>query len=148
MDLVGKTLKVQNSKECNGRKAFRSVPIRRELAPALASWVEGRRKELAKTTGLLFEFWDEDPGTMKAVTGRLSARFESIFDYAECEALTEHDLRHEATCRWFELRDSSGHWMFRFEEVSTAMGWKPGSVMAQRYASFRAEDLAARLWAE
>jgi integrase len=148
VDLAGKTLKVQNSKERNGRKVFRSVPIRRELAPALAAWVGERRKVLGTMTGLLFGFWDEDPDSMKTVTGRLSARFASIFDYANCEALTEHDLRHEATCRWFELRNSSGHWMFRFEEVSTAMGWKPGSVMAQRYASFRAEDLAARLWAE
>ena len=148
VDLTTKTLKIQNSKERNGRIVFRLVPIRRELAEALKAWVEHRASELGRPVGLLFPFWDEDPDSMKTVTGRLSARFASIFDYAGCDDLTEHDLRHEATCRWFELRNASGHWMFRFEEVSAAMGWKPGSVMAQRYASFRAEDLAARLWAE
>ena len=140
VDLATKTLKVQNSKERNGRKVFRLVPIRRELAVTLEAWVERRATELGQSTGLLFPFWDGDPDTMKTVTGRLSARFASIFDFAGCHALTEHDLRHEATCRWFELRNSAGNWMFRFEEVSAAMGWKPGSVMAQRYASFRAED--------
>ncbi len=36
--------------------------------------------------------------------------------------------------------------MFRLEELNKIMGWKPGSVMAQRYASFRGVDLAQRLW--
>jgi integrase len=60
--------------------------------------------------------------------------------------LHEHDLRHEATCRWLELKDAQGRDMFRLEELNRIMGWKPGSLMAQRYASFRAEDLAQRLW--
>ncbi len=107
-----------------------------------------RSESLGAREGLLFPFWDGDPESLDQVTGLLSARFASIFDYANCSGLTEHDLRHEATCRWFELRDSRGNWMFRSEEVSAAMGWKPGSVMARRYASFRAEDLAARLWAD
>ena len=49
--------------------------------------------------------------------------------------------------RWFELRDQAGGWMFRGEEINRIMGWAPGSAMAQRYASFRAEDLARRMWA-
>lgn len=58
----------------------------------------------------------------------------------------EHDLRHEATCQWFELKGKDGHWLFRPEEIHKIMGWSPRSTMAQRYASFRGEDLASRLW--
>ena len=60
--------------------------------------------------------------------------------------MREHDLRHEATCRWLELRDAAGGWMFRLEEVNRIMGWSTSSTMAQRYASFRGADLAQRLW--
>ncbi len=37
--------------------------------------------------------------------------------------------------------------MFRDAEINEIMGWAPGSKMTARYASFRGEDLAARLWA-
>ena len=60
--------------------------------------------------------------------------------------LHEHDLRHEATCRWLELRDANGQWMFRLEEINRIMGWSANSTMAQRYASFRGSDLAQRIW--
>ena len=69
VDLAGKTLEVQNIKERNGRKVFRSVTIPRELAPAPTSWVEERRACLGKTTGLLFPFWDEDPSFAPFMAG-------------------------------------------------------------------------------
>lgn len=80
------------------------------------------------------------------MTNRLSLRFSQVFAYAGCEGLTEHDLRHEATCRWYELRDESGGWMYRGEEIKKIMGWSANSNMPARHASFRAEDLAERLW--
>jgi integrase len=91
---------------------------------------------------------DEEPDLpIKKVSQRLSFRYKLAFEYAEIEGLHEHDLRHEATCRWLELKDSTGNWMFRMEEVNRIMGWSSNSTMAQRYASFRGSDLAARLWA-
>ncbi len=57
--------------------------------------------------------------TLKKVTQRLSDRFASAFRYACCPDLHEHDLRHEATCRWLELRDANGQWMFRLEDSIT-----------------------------
>jgi integrase len=141
VDLKRRVLTVQSSKQRHGREKIRHVPIRRELHADLASWVPGR-------AGLLLPCWDGDADSMDAVTGRLSARFASLFAYAECVGLTEHDLRHEATCRWLEERDAAGGWLFRAEEIPRLMGWAPGSRMLERYASFRAEDLAGRLWGD
>jgi integrase len=95
-------------------------------------------------TAALFPMMDgvED---YRPVGKRISGNFRTAFQYAGIDDLTEHDLRHEATCQWFELRDGAGGWLFRQEEINRVMGWTPGSTMAQRYASFRAQDLAERL---
>jgi integrase len=150
VDFHRKSLRVRQSKEWYGKVVYRDVPMRREVHDTLVPWVRYRQHELGSKEGLLFPFWDgtEDEDLHKTVSSRLSHRFTDLFKYARCDGLREHDLRHEATCRWFELRDARGNWMFRTEEISKFMGWKPGSRMSQRYASFRAEDLAARLWQE
>ncbi|MCG9015218.1 hypothetical protein, partial [Laribacter hongkongensis] len=57
---------------------------------------------------------------------------------------TEHDLRHEATCRWFSMRDARGAWVFSDIEICRIMGWTD-TRMALRYASLRGEDLSSRL---
>jgi integrase len=74
----------------------------------------------------------------------LSQRFATLFDYAGVPDCTEHDLRHEATCRWVTLRDASGHWVFSETEVCKILGWSDTRMML-RYASLRGEDLSARL---
>ena len=75
---------------------------------------------------------------------RLSARFGTLFAYAGVTDMTEHDLRHCATCMWFGLRDAGGRWVFSEIEICRIMGWSD-TRMALRYASLRGEDLAARL---
>lgn len=145
VDLDAKVIRVQSSKQWRGKVAWRDVPMRPEVHAALVKYLSTRS---LLPTADLFPFQTEEPGmTEKKVTQRLSDRFRVAFQYAGCQGLREHDLRHEATCRWLELRDTTGGWMFRAEEVNRIMGWAPGSVMAARYASFRAEDLAQRLWA-
>lgn len=145
VNLAAKTLQVRSSKQWHGRTKWRPVPIRRELFPLLQAWLAGLPDDPA---ALLFPWWagEEDEAVLARVSSRLSTQFGRLFDYADCPGLTEHDIRHEATCAWFELRDAAGHWVFRTEEIERMMGWAPGSKMAARYASFRAEDLAARLW--
>lgn len=144
VDLDAKVIRVQSSKQWRGKVAWRDVPMRPEVHAALAAYLSTRH---LLPPADLFPFQTEEPGlTEKKVTQRLSDRFRVAFAYAGCQDLREHDLRHEATCRWFELRDAAGGWMFRGEEINRVMGWAPGSAMAQRYASFRAEDLAARMW--
>lgn len=137
--LARRVISVRSSKQRHGRVKVRHVPIRPELHAELASWLQGR-------VGLVFPWWSGEARELEKVTRRLSARFASLFDYAGCTDMTEHDLRHEATCRWLEARDPAGGWLFRAEEIPRIMGWAPGSKMMDRYASFRAEDMADRLW--
>lgn len=139
VNLAGKVIRAQKSKLWHGKVAFKDVPIKPELHPVLTEY-------LAATSGeLMFPFWDGDEPE-RAATNRLSQAFTRVFSYAECAGLTEHDLRHEATCRWLEMKDTKGNWMFRLEEVHRIMGWAPGSKMATVYASFRGESLAERMW--
>lgn len=146
VDLENKVLRVKCTKMWRGKIAYRDVPMRPEVHDAIVTYLSTRPAMLPGA--MLFPFMDEEPDmTLTRCSQRLSARFRIAFQYAGItDDLLEHDLRHEATCRWLELRDESGQWLFRFEEINRIMGWKPGSVMAARYASFRGTDLAQRLW--
>lgn len=135
-----KTLRIRCSKQWHGRIAWRDVPMVKEIRPIMLA-----RAARAPAKGLIFPWWGGDLGELTRVTTQLSRRFGTAFDYAMCDDLTEHDLRHEATCRWYEMRDKRGRWLFREAEIEKIMGWAPGSKTAKRYASFRAEDLADRL---
>lgn len=145
VDMAAKVMRVQSTKQWRGKVAFRDVPIRPEVHKSLSEYLSTRHQ---LPTANLFPFMDEEPNMMlNKVTQRLSDRFNSAFSFAGCEDLNEHDLRHEATCRWLELRDANGQWIFRLEEINRIMGWSANSSMAQRYASFRGSDLAQRIWA-
>ena len=144
VDMAAKVIRVQSSKQWRGKIVFRDVPMRPEVHAALTVYLSTRA---LLPSADLFPFMSEEPGmTLKKVTQRLSDRFASAFEYAGCADLREHDLRHESTCRWLEMRDPAGGWMFRSEEINRVMGWSAGSTMAQRYASFRGVDLAQRMW--
>lgn len=145
VDLAARVLRVKSSKQWHGREKWRNVPMRPELHAMLATYLEGLPGD---ATALLFPWWDGelDDRELARVTSRLSGQFGRLFAYADCPGLTEHDLRHEATCRWMEMRDAHGAWLFRESEIERIMGWAPGSPMMGRYASFRAEDLAQRMW--
>lgn len=145
IDMAEKVIRVQSSKQWRGKVVFRDVPMRPEVHEALSVYLSTRAM---LPQAWLFPFMDEEPGIdIKTVSQRLSFRFKLAFEYAGVFGLREHDLRHEATCRWLEMRDTTGNWMFRPEEVNRIMGWSANSTMAQRYASFRGADLAARVWA-
>ena len=137
VDTVKGVIKVEGTKGARGAIKPRVVPLRRALRTALASWCTGR-------VGLLWPYWNGTPEDLDPATRRLSARFATLFRYAGVDGLTEHDLRHEATCRWFELRDPAGRWVFSDVEIARIMGWTD-MKMVLRYASLRGEDLAARL---
>lgn len=149
IDMESKVIRVKETKQWRGKISFRDVPMRPEVHQALSSYFASRLSFEHST--LLFPFLEEE-GVEKGKKGltrassRLSFRFRIAFEYMDIVGLHEHDLRHEATCRWLELKDADGRDMFRLEELNKIMGWKPGSVMAQRYASFRGVDLAQRLW--
>jgi integrase len=138
VDLQRGLIAVEGSKGHRGAAKPRQVPIKPALALELKRYMRGR-------VGLLFPYWDGSPEQLKPTTSRLSSRFAALFDYAKVPGFTEHDLRHEATCRWVELRTKGGAgWAFSDIEVCRIMGWTDTKMML-RYASLRGEDLAARL---
>lgn len=147
VDLQARVIRPQQSKLWHGKVAHRTVPLVPALLAALQHHLATRRA-VARPELLFPGLWDGDASAagLKRATGRLSARFATLFAYAGADGLTEHDLRHEATCRWLELRDARGGWLFRAEEIGRIMGWAPGSRMIERYASFRPEDLAGRMY--
>jgi integrase len=137
-DLERGIIHVEGSKGRRGVIKPRVVPLKRELRERLKKWLKGKGK------GLVFPFWDGQPESLANTTSRLSSRFRTLFDYAGVEDFTEHDLRHEATCRWFELKKPRVGWVFSDLEICKIMGWTT-TKMALRYLSLRGEDLANRL---
>jgi integrase len=139
VDAKRRLLHVDGSKGARGAAKPRIVPLSTEMTKRLVSWCGER-------TGLVFSYWDGDTSrqALKKATGRLSRRFATLFEYAGCADLTEHDLRHEATCRWVTMRAPHGGWLFSDIEVAKVMGWSDLSMML-RYASLRGEDLSSRL---
>lgn len=129
-------LNVEGSKGHYGVVRPRVVPMKPALAAKMRAWCGDR-------TGLVFPFWDGSEESRKRTSNRLSQRFRSLFAYAAVPDLREHDLRHEATCRWVELRNDKG-WVFSEVEVCKIMGWTDPRMML-RYASLRGSDLASRL---
>lgn len=140
-----RVMEVRSSKQWYGRVKMRTVPLRPQLHAAFAHYL-GLREYRADEP--IFPWWDGswDKKHLAYVTTKLSAQFARIFEYAGCADLTEHDLRHEATCQWYELRAVDGGWLYREQEIPRIMGWAANSKMPARYASFRAEDLAQRMY--
>lgn len=137
VDLKRLVINVEGSKGVRGMIKPRQVPIKPVLEPLLRDYLRGR-------IGRLFPFWDGTEQELKRTTSRLSARFTALFRYAKVPDFSEHDLRHEATCRWVELRSPRGGWAFGDIEICRIMGWTDTRMML-RYASLRGEDLAARM---
>lgn len=142
-DLQRRVVRARASKQWHGREKYREVPMTAALHAELTDYLAGM-----DPAALAFPWWDGDRDlkAMAKVTTRLSNQFARVFDYAQVVDFTEHDLRHETTCRWYEMRRPDGAWVLSEREIDRIMGWAPGSKMAARYASFRADDLAARVW--
>lgn len=139
VDLARNVIHVEGTKGHRGVIKPRQVPIPPAIRVELGEWCRDR-------IGLLFPFWngDNSPKELTRATGRLSVRFGKLFEYAGLPQYVELDLRHEATCRWVEMRGRHGGWAFTEIEICKIMGWKD-TKMFLRYASLRGEDLAARM---
>jgi integrase len=132
---------VRGSKGRGGQIKPRMVPMKPELRGVLLAYLGGR------TQGIVFPFWngEDDEALHKQVSRKLTKSFAGLFAYANVEDFSEHDLRHEATCRWVTQRDArSGAWLWAETELCRIMGWT-STRMLMRYASLRGEDLADRL---
>lgn len=139
VDIAGRYLRVDGSKGRGGAIKPRTVPIVRDLLEPLKEAVKDRRPE-----ELLFRFWTGTEEDRPRCTNRLSHRFGGLFAYANVQNFTEHDLRHEATCRWILMKNRDGGWAFTDAQIMKIMGWTSIQMML-RYASLRGEDLARLL---
>jgi integrase len=132
-------INVEGTNKRGGARKRRVVPMKPAVRERMKKFVKGKKPE-----ELVFSFWNGNDETLAKTTTRLSQRFKTLFEYAQVEDFTEHDLRHEATCRWFELKNAKGAWTFSDLEICKIMGWT-STKMALRYLSLRGEDLASRL---
>jgi integrase len=141
IDFAHATLRVRGSKGHRGVIKWRSVPLKQPVLVELRKFVAGRK------AGLVFPWWDGAEETRQRVSNMLSQRFASLFEYAGAPDLTEHDLRHEATCRWMTLQNSRGEWALTETALCKIMGWSGANAlqMLLRYASLRGSDLAAMI---
>lgn len=91
--------------------------------------------------GRLFPWWvgETDPTRLGKISNRLSGQFARIFSAAGCVDLRFHDLRHEATSRFFERTRLSDL------QISKITGHKDPRMLS-RYANLRASDLATMMW--
>lgn len=91
--------------------------------------------------GRLLPFWDGDLSrkATRRVTSRLSRQYIRIFEAAGAHGLHFHDLRHEATCRFYERTTLND------VEISRITGHLDPRML-RRYASLRGSDLAGKLW--
>lgn len=141
VDLARNTINVMSTKRKPGAaQRPRQVPIKPALRAGLEQYIAALDGER-----LFPSMWDGTVADLRPATSRISRAFGRLFEYAGVTDCTEHDLRHEATCRWFELRDSAGRWLLSEIEICRVMGWSD-SKLALRYASLRGSDIAARLY--
>ncbi|MBE0440352.1 MAG: hypothetical protein IBX57_11490 [Gammaproteobacteria bacterium] len=72
------------------------MPLSQPATMLLKRYIASRTIE-----SVLFPWFDGKPTiqTLERTTNRLSRQWSRIFDYAQCNDLRFHDLRHEATSR-------------------------------------------------
>lgn len=133
IDLKNKTIFLDKTK--NGTK--RQVPLSSVAVSALTEYLRDKGD-----SGLLFpEFWNGDTSkrAKDQARSRLSGRWATIARLAKCKDLHFHDLRHEATSRFFERTKMSE---FKIAKIT---GHKDMKSLA-RYANLRASNLAEEMW--
>jgi len=119
----------------------RQVPLSSVAVQALKRYFKEVPKIKSDADDLVFPFWNGVQSTngLAAVTSKLSRQWRRVFDHASCSDLGFHDLRHEATSRYYERTTLSDL------QIAKITGHK-NLGMLKRYVNLRASDLAGQLW--
>lgn len=114
----------------------RNVPLSSVAVAVLKEQIEGK-----KSTDRVFPWWNGDISEkgLKLASNFLSKLYAQVFETAGCGDLTEHDLRHEGTSRFFEKTTLAG------EAIMKITGHR-SHTMLMRYLKLRGSDLASQLW--
>ena len=131
-------LHVNGTKGHRGVIKPRTVPLTDEMFDLMLEFVPEGTDPNKRIFPFLVDMTDVE---LTRCTARLSARFKTLFTYAGAPELNEHDMRHEAACRWVEMKTEEGQWAFTETHICKMMGWEDTKMML-RYASLRGEDLA------
>ena len=123
----------------------RQVPMKGATITLLRRYAQAIKNQNRGMAGFegkprVFPWWDgeETERSLRATTSLLSRQFARIFAAAGCADLHFHDLRHEATCRFYETTKLTDI------EVSLITGHKDLRVL-RRYANLRGSHLAQRI---
>jgi integrase len=141
VDFPLKTVFLDKTK--NGHK--RQVPLTSVAIKALKVYLQhvkdGTRgmEGFTGAGGRLFPWWNGEKSHLEPTTALLSVQFGRIFAYAGMPDFNFHDLRHEATSRFFERTE------LRESEIMAITGHLSQRSVA-RYRNLRGSDLAERLW--
>jgi integrase len=145
VDFERKTIFLDSTK--NGDR--RQVPLTSVALKVLADYFDElgiRRKHTRNRRDDRGSAWvfpwfagDYSETNLRKVTSLLSRQFARIFEAARCEDLRFHDLRHEATSRFYEKTNLTDL------QIAKITGHKTLSMLA-RYANLRGSDLADKLW--
>ncbi len=137
VNLKKKTIFLEKTK--NGDK--RQVPLSSVAIKSLKGYFKNVPNEEQGRGELIFPWWNGEMTSkeLNATTSLLSRRWGRVFDHAGCRDLRFHDLRHEATCRFYERTTLSDL------QISRITGHK-NLGMLRRYANLRGSDLAGQLW--
>ena len=119
----------------------RQVPLSTVAIGALEQYFEEVPPASRGKGDLIFPFWNGDRAASKLaeVTSTQSKKWARVFEHAGCPDIRFHDLRHEATCRFYE-RTTLGDVL-----IAKITGHKD-LKMLKRYANLRGSDLAGQLW--
>jgi len=129
----------------NGSK--RQVPLSTVAVAKLREYLEhvgaGTRgmEDFKFNKERLFPWWDGgvERQTLERLSAAMSQQYSRVFETAGCPDLTFHDLRHEATSRFFERTTLSD------TEIMKITGHSSTRMLA-RYANLRGSNLAGKLW--
>lgn len=144
LETTGATVLVEDSKLTREgkRDGKRTVPLTRTLRLELLAYIE----EMGLTQGSdepLFSCWwngETDKNELDIISNKLSQMFAALHRDAGATGLREHDLRHEATSRWCEMRLEDGRRMYSKDEVMSFTGHTEESTFAI-YLHFFMADL-------
>lgn len=143
VDIGHRTVFLDKTK--NGSK--RQVPLSSVALARIAEYkiiVEKGERGMEGFTfdaGLLFPWWDGVMGSrvFPSLTAKLSEMYGRIFREAGCADVRFHDLRHEATSRFFERTKLADF------EIMKITGHSSTRMLA-RYGNLRGSKLADKLW--
>lgn len=114
----------------------RQVPMTKPALVLLRDFIDS-----TNPTQFVFHWFDGKYSeiALRKTTNRLSRQWKRIFEHACCEDLTFHDIRHEATSRFYERTTLSDI------EIAKITGHKTLKTL-MRYANLRGSNLAGKLW--